>query len=181
MATAQKTISESGSLATKTLVTTISAPGIKQDAEISVSPSIDASKVSYTINEVAGTITVTLTSANYTSSKTEDQTFSHTGTEILPFEEGWVQIYCSYGSHSFYRGKYQVGSTIPDCPLTHTFRVTVYYFNYTITVTYKTFPELSVKVGGQVKQGIDGWVKVGGELKRIVQIWTKVGGQLKES
>ncbi len=181
MATAQKTISESGSLATKTLVTTISAPGIKQDADISVSPSIDANKVSYTINEVAGTITVTLTNVNYTSSDTKYETLSYTGMQVQHDADGWLSAYCNYGSHSTYHGRYQVGDTIPDCPSTDTFLVTTYYFNYTITVTYKTFPELAAKVDGQVKQGIDGWVKVGGELKRIVQMWTKVGGQLKES
>lgn len=53
--------------------------------------------------------------------------------------------------------------------------------NYWYVKGARAFPQLAVKTGGQVKQGIDGWVKVGGQLKRIVQMWTKVGGQLKES
>lgn len=45
----------------------------------------------------------------------------------------------------------------------------------------KIFPKMSVKVGSEVRNAVDGWVMVNGQLRRITDIWTKVNGQLKKS
>ena len=42
------------------------------------------------------------------------------------------------------------------------------------------FPELKMKIDGQLKTSENGWVKIGGQLKEIDKMWTKVDGQLKE-
>lgn len=42
------------------------------------------------------------------------------------------------------------------------------------------FPELKVKVDGEIKTGEMGWVKIDGQLKEIDKIWIKVDGVLKE-
>lgn len=44
----------------------------------------------------------------------------------------------------------------------------------------KAFPELKVKINGQIKTSDEGWVKVNGVLRPIEQIWTKIGGKLRE-
>lgn len=42
------------------------------------------------------------------------------------------------------------------------------------------FPELKMKIDGQLKASENGWVKVDNQLKTIDKMWTKVDGQLKE-
>lgn len=42
------------------------------------------------------------------------------------------------------------------------------------------FPELKIKIDGQLKISENGWVKVDNQLKTIDKIWTEVDGQLKE-
>ena len=179
MATVQKSISESSSYTTRTLTTTISAPGIRQDAVVSVSPSIDASKVSYVINEAAGTITVTLTNAGYTRYSSYQGSghyqctysfsvspYSHTTTSSSPCSVAYVID----GAHGILKDEtYIPGSTY----YTH-------YFEYTITVNYKTLPEFAVRQNGQLKSSTDGWVRVNGQLRQIQQMWVRVNGNLKE-
>lgn len=179
MATVQKSISKSSSYTTRTLTTTISAPGIRQNAEISVSPSIDASKVSYVINEAAGTITVTLTNAGYTRytrySSGESWMCYYVGADT---GKTWAyqrnspcEVVSSYGEEfgTLTSEHYNPPSTY----YTH-------YFEYTITVNYKTFPEFAVRQNGQLKSSTDGWVRVNGQLRQIQQMWARVNGNLKE-
>lgn len=185
MATVQKTISDSGSLTTKTLTTTISAPGIRQDATVNVSPNINPSKVSYTINEAAGTIKVTLTSAGYTNSQTSNQTVTGTNTGNYTFGE-YPNMYlgCNYSGEgrSWSTSKpYNMGGDNVCAPSdTTTFSSTTYYFNYTVTVEYKTFPEFAVKASNQKKKSIDGWAKINNTKRQLVRFWVRANGQLKE-
>lgn len=41
------------------------------------------------------------------------------------------------------------------------------------------FPELKMKIDGQLKTSENGWVKIDGQLKNIDKIWVKVDGVLK--
>lgn len=52
--------------------------------------------------------------------------------------------------------------------------------NYWYVKKGLTFPELKMKVDGQLKTSENGWVKVDEQLKTIDKMWTKVDGQLKE-
>lgn len=185
MATVQKSISESSSYTTRTLTTTISAPGIRQNAEISVSPSIDASKVSYVINEAAGTITVTLTNAGYTSSDSSGVTITGTNTGNYTYGEYpdyWLACEYTGGGKTWVTAKpYNMSGDNECAPTsTKTFTDKIYYFNYTVVVIYKTFPEFAVRQNGQLKSSTDGWVRVNGQLRQIQQMWARVNGNLKE-
>ena len=42
------------------------------------------------------------------------------------------------------------------------------------------FPEMSVKVGSEVRNAVDGWVMVNGTLRKITDIWVMVNGTLKK-
>ena len=43
------------------------------------------------------------------------------------------------------------------------------------------FPKMSVKVGTEVRNAVDGWVMVNGTLRKITDIWVMVNGTLKKS
>lgn len=43
------------------------------------------------------------------------------------------------------------------------------------------FPEMSVKVGTEVRTATDGWVMVNGTLRKITDMWVMVNGTLKKS
>ncbi len=53
--------------------------------------------------------------------------------------------------------------------------------NYWYVRGARAFPQLAVKAGDQVKQGVDGWVKKDGQLKPIQGIWVKKDGQIKQA
>lgn len=190
MATVQKSISESSSYTTRTLTTTISAPGIRQNAEISVSPSVDASKVSYVINEAAGTITVTLTNVRYT----RNDSYSYNYTEHYPLVNEYTTPDSSgdgYFRHCIYSNgaHIKIGGQEPSfpagpCPSSQsapaTGYVSSYYFGYSITVEYKTFPEFTVKANSQKGKSVDGWAKINDTKRQLVKFWVRMNGQLKE-
>ncbi len=44
-----------------------------------------------------------------------------------------------------------------------------------------TFPKMSVKVGSEVRNAVDGWVMVNGSLRKITDMWVMVNGTLKKS
>lgn len=175
MATVQKTISESGLISTKTLTTMISTPGIRQDAVISVSPSIDASKISYTINEVDEITTVTLANVTFTSSGYANPAY-YTGELSHPTNPSLKTCFYSDGSSYDTSVNNSCASAVAGS------EGFIYYFKYTIIVTYddKVFPEFKVRQNGQLKTASDGWVRVNGQLRQIQQMWARVNGNLKE-
>ena len=57
-------------------------------------------------------------------------------------------------------------------------------FSTTITtpvISLSVFPEMSVKVGNDVRTATDGWVMVNGVLRDITDMWVMVNGTLKKS
>lgn len=191
MATVQKKISESSSYTTRTLTTTISAPGIRSDAEISVSPNVDASKVSYVINEAAGTITVTLTNIGYT----KDESYREIYMKEWPLTSQYTEPdvsgtgyfrYCVYGNGEVINagGGQDPGFPAPSCPSSiqrqASLHVSWFHFEYAITIIYKTFPDFAIKVSNQKKKSIDGWAKISNTKRQLVRFWVRVNGQLKE-
>jgi len=61
-------------------------------------------------------------------------------------------------------------------------RYYTYYYQYIITINYiiKSFPDLQIKINGELKVSDMGWVKINGELKQISTITIKDNGVLKE-
>lgn len=58
------------------------------------------------------------------------------------------------------------------------------YYSATITtpvISLSLFPKMSVKVGTEVSDAIDGWVRVDGTLRKITDIWVMANGALKKS
>lgn len=58
------------------------------------------------------------------------------------------------------------------------------YYSATITtpvISLSFFPQMSVKVGSEVRDAVDGWVMVNGTLRKITDIWVMVNGTLKKS
>lgn len=43
------------------------------------------------------------------------------------------------------------------------------------------FPKMSVKIGSEVRNAVDGWVMVNGSLRKITDMWVMVNGTLKKS
>ncbi|MDD4690075.1 MAG: hypothetical protein PHE51_10060 [Eubacteriales bacterium] len=43
------------------------------------------------------------------------------------------------------------------------------------------FPRMSVKVGSEVRNAVDGWVMVNGTLRKITDMWVMVNGTLRKS
>jgi hypothetical protein len=55
-------------------------------------------------------------------------------------------------------------------------------WGYSADIIVETiFPKMSVKVGSEVRNAVDGWVKVNGQLRKITDIWVMVNGTLKKS
>ena len=57
-------------------------------------------------------------------------------------------------------------------------------FSATITtpvISISIFPQMSVKVGNEVRKATDGWVMVNGTLRKITDMWVMVNGTLKKS
>lgn len=55
-------------------------------------------------------------------------------------------------------------------------------WGYSADIIVETiFPKMSVKIGSEVRNAVDGWVKVNGTLRKITDIWVKVNGTLKKS
>ena len=53
-------------------------------------------------------------------------------------------------------------------------------WGYSSDITVETiFPKLSVKVGSEVRNAVDGWVMVNGTLRKITDMWIMTGGVLK--
>ena len=42
------------------------------------------------------------------------------------------------------------------------------------------FPEIKMRINGQLKTSENGWVKINGQLREIDTIWTKINGALRE-
>lgn len=57
---------------------------------------------------------------------------------------------------------------------------TAWSYSPMITIE-RLFPEMSVKVGNEVRTATDGWVMVNGQLRKITDIWVMVNGTLKKS
>lgn len=79
-------------------------------------------------------------------------------------------------SRNYYRGSYIDTIVAEDGTYPDNDRVGTSYW---YIKRNRAFPEMAVKVSGQAKTAIDGWIKVNGQLKRITNIWVKVNGQLK--
>lgn len=55
-------------------------------------------------------------------------------------------------------------------------------WSYSLMITIESlFPKMSVKVGSEVRNAVDGWVMVNGTLRKITDIWVMVNGTLKKS
>jgi hypothetical protein len=55
-------------------------------------------------------------------------------------------------------------------------------WGYSADIIVETiFPKMSVKVGSEVRNAVDGWVKVNGTLRKITDMWVMVNGTLKKS
>ena len=55
-------------------------------------------------------------------------------------------------------------------------------WSYSPMITIKgLFPEMSVKVGNEVRKATDGWVMVNGTLRKITDMWVMVNGTLRKS
>lgn len=58
--------------------------------------------------------------------------------------------------------------------------ITAWSYSPMITIEV-LFPKMSVKVGSEVRNAVDGWVMVNGTLRKITDIWVMVNGTLKKS
>lgn len=55
-------------------------------------------------------------------------------------------------------------------------------WGYSADILVETiFPKMSVKVGTEVRNAVDGWVMVNGTLRKMTDIWVMVNGILKKS
>lgn len=179
MAIRTETISETGSSSIKTLTKVFSAAGVQGVNSIVVSPDVDPSKISYVIDKVNQTVAVTLTDVAHTSTGSSGTTYNLVSEgQIVDNGDGTGSILCVYENGSLWQsGRHPLQGT---CPPTRTTYQSYYIHNFTITLDYKTFPELQVRADGQIKTATDGWVRVNGQLRQIQQIWVRSGGQLKE-